>query len=596
MVLPSLVIRARYECSSCDFNLDLKCASSVCSDKRPRTLSHSLHPKHPRRLTFAINIDKCNVCSENRDYSSPVYVCEMCSFSLDFHCAKLSPSLKLDCHHHLLTFFKYFNKEGEEGQDSYSKACGKHCDRASVYRCVQCHFSLHLKCVVPSSATPHIQCILDEDKVTSGKVPSSSPPPMENKALFVEQNEGTNSLFRLIIHRHQMYEVTEELKGENYCRGCRLLEILVANVWSDNSSLQLQATTRFTELLSIGEEIILAPIEEVIQAGVVPRFVELLDSLSDSVREQAVLALGNITGDSLRCRDLVLGHGALLPLLALFNKPAKLVLPPLARLIHSNDDEVLTDACWALSYLSDGTNDKIQAVTEAGVCGRLKSILFLSYFGWFPDPSHKFLGFHGHPSPSVITPALYMVRNIVSGDDVQTQCVISHQALPCLVNLLTNNYEKRIKNVACWTISNITAGNEEQIQVVIEPWVHLLQNAEFDIKKQAAWAIKNATSGGTHDQIKFLVSQGCIKPLCDLLSCPDPEVVTVCLQGLENILKVGEVDKNMGTTGGVNLYAQMIDDVRMNLVGHKARKMKIKSGFRAIIPLVPISILYDDIL
>ncbi|MBA0859269.1 hypothetical protein Goshw_005133 [Gossypium schwendimanii] len=77
----------------------------------------------------------------------------MCSFTLDFHCAKLSPSLKLDCHHHLLTFFKYFNKEGEEGQDSYCKACGKHCGRASVYRCVQCHFSLHLKCVVPSSAT-----------------------------------------------------------------------------------------------------------------------------------------------------------------------------------------------------------------------------------------------------------------------------------------------------------------------------------------------------------------------------------------------------------------------------------------------------------
>lgn len=53
-------------------------------------------------------------------------------------------------------------------------------------------------------------------------------------------------------------------------------------------------------------------------------------------------------------------------------KPA---LPALARLIHSNDEEVLTDACWALSYLSDGTNDKIQAVIEAGVCGRLVELL-----------------------------------------------------------------------------------------------------------------------------------------------------------------------------------------------------------------------------
>lgn len=56
------------------------------------------------------------------------------------------------------------------------------------------------------------------------------------------------------------------------------------------------------------------------------------------------------------------------------------------------------------------------------------------------------------------------------------------------------------------------------------------------------------------------MSQGCIKPLCDLLNCPDPRIVTVCLEGLENILKVGEAEKNLGHTGEVNLYAQLIDD------------------------------------
>lgn len=56
------------------------------------------------------------------------------------------------------------------------------------------------------------------------------------------------------------------------------------------------------------------------------------------------------------------------------------------------------------------------------------------------------------------------------------------------------------------------------------------------------------------------MTQGCIKPFCDLLVCPDPRIVTVSLEGLENILKVGEVEKNLGNTGEVNLYAQLIDE------------------------------------
>ena len=56
------------------------------------------------------------------------------------------------------------------------------------------------------------------------------------------------------------------------------------------------------------------------------------------------------------------------------------------------------------------------------------------------------------------------------------------------------------------------------------------------------------------------MSQGCIKPLCDLLTCSDPRIITVCLEGLENILRVGEAEKNAGNTGVTNLYAQYIDE------------------------------------
>jgi importin subunit alpha-2 len=59
---------------------------------------------------------------------------------------------------------------------------------------------------------------------------------------------------------------------------------------------------------------------------------------------------------------------------------------------------------------------------------------------------------------------LRAVGNIVTGDDLQTQVVLNCSVLPCLLTLLGSPKET-IRKEACWTISNITAGNKNQIQV-----------------------------------------------------------------------------------------------------------------------------------
>ncbi|KAJ1806204.1 Importin subunit alpha-1, partial [Coemansia sp. RSA 2599] len=86
-------------------------------------------------------------------------------------------------------------------------------------------------------------------------------------------------------------------------------------------------------------------------------------------------------------------------------------------------------------------------------------------------------------------------------------------------------------------------------------------HGDFKSKKEACWAVSNATSGGLNqpDQIRYMVQQGCIKPLCDLLNCMDNKITQVALDGLENILKVGEADKEM-SANQINQYALFIEE------------------------------------
>lgn len=386
---------------------------------------------------------------------------------------------------------------------------------------------------------------------------------------------------------------------------------MVASVMCDDGARQLEATTCFRKLLSVERN---PPIQKVIDAGVVPRLVQflsfpnptlqfeaawtltniasgssqhtehviqqgavpqfvcLLRSPNPDVAEQAVWALGNIAGDSTQCRDFLLREGTMNGLLQLIKPDAKVTLlrnvtwamsnlcrgkprpdfsmirpclPALQHLLNSTDEEVITDAAWALSYVSDDNapdNCQIQGVCDQpGLVARLTHLL-------------------AHHSNKIQTPCLRTIGNIVTGDDRQTQLVVENSALPNVLNMMSNA-KKGIRKEAAWTISNITAGSPNQIQSVIQanlipPLVNMLANAEFDVQKEAAWALSNACSGGAHQQIEFMVSQGLIHPMCQLMTCADPKIVMVALDGLDAILKSGKANAGLGD----NKFADHVEE------------------------------------
>lgn len=338
----------------------------------------------------------------------------------------------------------------------------------------------------------------------------------------------------------------------------------------DNAELQLDAVWILTNLTSGETE----HTQTVVGSGVVPHLIHLLGSPDEATAEQAARALGNIAGDGPTTRDVVLQAGAVHPLLQLLHQRCRgekvtssysyftsgsmtktatwtlknfcigkprhdsalvwHMLPTVIQLMTNSDEEVMKDACWALSYLTCNVSDDIiqeviDAVNEAGAhllvdsCNRNLLVDLLL-----------------HPSTKVQRPVLMTAGNIVSSAiDLHTQYLIDNNVLPSLLVLLSSSSQIIVKE-ACWAISNITAGNEIQIQAVIDSGVipsliRLLGNEKLDIRKECVWAISNLTFSANVEQVKYVVQQGCIRPLYDCLTVDNAKVVTVVLDGLANV-------------------------------------------------------------
>lgn len=85
----------------------------------------------------------------------------------------------------------------------------------------------------------------------------------------------------------------------------------------------------------------------------------------------------------------------------------QVMLPHLAKLLTHEDSQVVTDAAWAISYVTDDDNNKIQAVIDHGCVMPLVQLL-------------------ERDDAAIIVPSLRSIGNIVTGSDQQVRqfCIL----------------------------------------------------------------------------------------------------------------------------------------------------------------------------
>lgn len=308
-----------------------------------------------------------------------------------------------------------------------------------------------------------------------------------------------------------------------------LLDIpeLAKQVYSDNDDLKLSGV-KGLRLLSAGSP---APIQEILDSGVVPQVIEGLRRFDFSqLQYESAWLLSNIsTGDYLQIQTLV-GHYC---------------IPLLIDTLRSPNERVRCQAAWCLSNIA------AESVTYRDFILNNGAIALL--IGCIETSSNQ-------DDKKTITWAL---GNLCNGKPSPNYNVCK-DALLTLARVLLETQDFETMTECCYAISNISEGdNPDIIEDIIEsrvlPKLVELANGTVSFTQQYSLSICKNIAAGTLQSRLYLISCGVLLNTKYLLCSPKALVRKFTLQLLGNITRFGVHHQCLVEVGVMPSIIQMIE-------------------------------------
>lgn len=293
-----------------------------------------------------------------------------------------------------------------------------------------------------------------------------------------------------------------------------------------------------------------------LDSGILPVMMCLLDHNQPRIIDQAIWTIGNIIADNNEwCFDIVNGYGLVTKLFKLldviFESDADDVLvsllknltfviyiisrssvgtdliPYLKYIIHLTSlvdyPSVVSDACWSIHYITNDTDDSIisDCVNVYDVHTSIVNVIVLN-----------------RSDMGIVKPSFKILSNLVSGTEDITAKLIDVGMISIIRELLSNE-DYAIRQDCCFALSNIAT---DDIQSIIDGGLipilrDMMKNDTLSVVKEICWVFSNITYTDESKYIDVIVKSSVLPVLCDKLGCEDIEMIRCILKTIADILK-----------------------------------------------------------